>query len=186
MDVTASLPALFAEMFARFPGKNSEYWYLSDGGHFENTGVYPLLKRRVKTIVVADCGADPEYRFDDLENLVRKARIDYGIIITFDTPAQPMFIPLYDLKKGEAAAPLIKATISYPKQGPLPEMEGTLLIVKPHLLENMGLDTERYAKRHDDFPQQTTGDQFFDEEQWEAYHQLGLQAGKAITRNMLS
>jgi hypothetical protein len=40
-DVTASLPALFAEMFARFPGKNSEYWYLSDGGHFENTGVYP-------------------------------------------------------------------------------------------------------------------------------------------------
>ncbi|HDR2786604.1 TPA: patatin-like phospholipase family protein [Enterobacter asburiae] len=185
-DVTASLPALFAEMFARFPGKNSEYWYLSDGGHFENTGVYPLLKRRVKTIVVADCGADPEYRFDDLENLVRKARIDYGIIITFDTPAQPMFIPLYDLKKGEAAAPLIKATISYPKQGPLPEMQGTLLIVKPHLLENMGLDTERYAKRHDDFPQQTTGDQFFDEEQWEAYHQLGLQAGKAITRNMLS
>jgi hypothetical protein len=100
-DVTASLPALFAEMFARFPGKNSEYWYLSDGGHFENTGVYPLLKRRVKTIVVADCGADPEYRFDDLENLVRKARIDYGIIITFDTPAQPMFIPLYDLKKGK-------------------------------------------------------------------------------------
>jgi hypothetical protein len=48
---------------------------------------------------VADCGADPEYRFDDLENLVRKARIDYGIIITFDTPAQPMFIPLRPEKR---------------------------------------------------------------------------------------
>lgn len=185
-DVTSSLPALFAEMFARFPGKNSKYWYLSDGGHFENTGVYPLLKRRVKTIVVADCGADPEYKFEDLENLVRKARIDYGITITFDSPDQQMFIPLYELKKGEAAAPLIKAAITYPKQGTSPKMEGTLLIVKPHLLENMGLDTERYAKRHNDFPQQTTGDQFFDEEQWEAYHQLGLQTGKAITRDMLS
>jgi Patatin-like phospholipase. len=177
---------LFAEMFARFPGKNSKYWYLSDGGHFENTGVYPLLKRRVKTIVVADCGADPEFIFDDLENLVRKARIDYGISIVFNTSPGPEFSSVSSLKKGEIAPPLIKATINYPAQNSKPAMKGTLIVIKPHLLENMGLDTERYAKRHDDFPQQTTGDQFFDEEQWEAYHQLGLQAGKAITRDMLS
>lgn len=183
--ITASLPTLFAEMFARFPGKKSLFWYLSDGGHFENTGVYPLLKRRVKTIVVADCGADPEFRFDDLENLVRKARIDYAITIAFETTPNQNFTPLYHLKKGVTAAPLIKATILYPQQGDIPEMEGTLIVVKPHLLNDMGLDTERYATRHGDFPQQTTGDQFFDEEQWEAYHQLGLQAGKAITSAML-
>jgi len=180
------IPALFAEMFAQFPGKNSEYWYLSDGGHFENTGVYPLLKRRVKTIVVADCGADPEFIFDDLENLVRKARIDYAISIVFTPSPGPEFSAVTTLKKGDITPPLIKATIFYPAQDGKPAMKGTLLVVKPHLLEGMGLDTERYAKRHSDFPQQTTGDQFFDEEQWEAYHQLGLQAGKAITKDMLS
>jgi hypothetical protein len=92
-DKPSLIPALFAEMFARFPGKNSEYWYLSDGGHFENTGVYPLLKRRVKTIVVADCGADPEFIFDDLENLVRKARIDYGISsLLIHQPSRCLFL----------------------------------------------------------------------------------------------
>lgn len=181
----SSIPALFAEMFARFPGKNSQYWYLSDGGHFENTGVYPLLKRRVKTIVVADCGADPEFIFDDLENLVRKARIDYGISIVFDASPGTEFCSLSALKKGDVAPPLIKATLHYPEQDNLPAMTGTLIVVKPHLLEGMGLDTVSYANRHDDFPQQTTGDQFFDEEQWEAYHQLGLRAGQAITDNML-
>lgn len=174
------LPPLFAEMFARFPGKNTRYWYVSDGGHFENTGVYPLLKRRVKTIVVADCGADPEFIFDDLENLVRKARIDYGISILFSPAITGRRTSLKALKKGKKHLPLIEARIYYPKTQAQKAMLGKLIIVKPHLLHDMGLDTDRYAKRHHDFPQQTTGDQFFDEEQWEAYHQLGLLAGKAV------
>jgi hypothetical protein len=37
--------------------------FLSDGGHFENTGAYALLAERAKLVVLADCGADPEYRF---------------------------------------------------------------------------------------------------------------------------
>ena len=184
-EVTGSLPALFAEMLARFPGKKSQYWYLSDGGHFENTGVYPLLKRRVKTIVVADCGADPEFIFDDLENLVRKARIDYGISIFFSPTITGKRTSVAQLKEGGVCLPLIKARIYYPKTANHDAMLGKLIIVKPHLLEGMGLDTASYAERHPDFPQQTTGDQFFDEEQWEAYHQLGLQAGKAITAAML-
>jgi hypothetical protein len=51
---------------------------LSDGGHFENTGCYELLRRRVPIIVCCDCGADPDYAWTDLANLVRKARTDLG------------------------------------------------------------------------------------------------------------
>lgn len=171
---------LFAEMFARFPGLSNDYWYLSDGGHFENTAVYPLLKRRVDTIVVADCGADPDFIFDDLENLVRKAKIDMAIDITFPVVTDPRFTSLEALKKTKTGAPLILATLHYPAVGIQPEKTGDLIIVKPHLLEEMSLATVGYAQRHSDFPQQTTGDQFFDEAQWEAYHQLGLMAGKAI------
>ena len=54
------------------------HWYLSDGGHFENTGCYELVRRRVPFIVCSDAGQDPEYEFADLANLVRKARTDFG------------------------------------------------------------------------------------------------------------
>lgn len=54
--------------------------------HFDNTGIYALLKRRLPLMVLADCGADPRYVFDDVENLVRKARIDYNADIEFIDP----------------------------------------------------------------------------------------------------
>lgn len=171
---------LFFEMFARFPGLNNSYWYLSDGGHFENTAVYPLLKRRVDHIVVTDCGADPDYIFDDLENLVRKAKIDMAIDIKIVAGNNLKFATQTQIKSKTPCAPLLKATISYPASNGLPAKTGELIIVKPHLLKGLDLATACYADRHTDFPQQTTGDQFFDEEQWEAYHQLGLLAGKAI------
>ncbi|MFT3780944.1 MAG: patatin-like phospholipase family protein [Nibricoccus sp.] len=69
---------LVNEIFARFHGPARRYWYLSDGGHFENTACYELIRRRVPFIVCTDCGADPQYQFADLANLVRKARTDFG------------------------------------------------------------------------------------------------------------
>jgi hypothetical protein len=65
------------EFFARFHGPARRHWYLSDGGHFENTGCYELIRRRVPFIVCSDAGQDPRYEFADLANLVRKARIDF-------------------------------------------------------------------------------------------------------------
>jgi hypothetical protein len=181
-DSPFRLRYLFAEMFARFPGLSDNYWYLSDGGHFENTGVYALLKRRVDHIVVADCGADPNYIFDDLENLVRKAKIDMAIDIRLHNFSGGNYASPAQVKSGKVCAPIMKATLYYPEtsSGAGDGKTGELIIVKPHLLKGMSLATASYAARHPDFPQQTTGDQFFDEEQWEAYHQLGLEAGKAI------
>ncbi|WP_414664141.1 patatin-like phospholipase family protein [Horticoccus sp. 23ND18S-11] len=69
---------LMNEFFARFHGPARRHWYLSDGGHFENTGCYELIRRRVPFIVCSDAGQDPAYEFNDFANLVRKARIDFG------------------------------------------------------------------------------------------------------------
>jgi hypothetical protein len=74
---------LFDELLARFRGPNSRLWYLSDGGHFENTGVYELIRRRVPLIIVCDCGCDPDYGFEDLAQLTRMARVDFGAEIEF-------------------------------------------------------------------------------------------------------
>ena len=69
---------LMNEFFARFHGPARRHWYLSDGGHFENTGCYELIRRRVPFIVCSDAGQDPDYQFTDFANLVRKARTDFG------------------------------------------------------------------------------------------------------------
>ncbi len=69
---------LMNEFFARFHGPARRHWYLSDGGHFENTACYELIRRRVPFIICSDCGQDPSYLFADFANLVRKARTDFG------------------------------------------------------------------------------------------------------------
>ncbi len=69
---------LMNEFFARFHGPARRHWYLSDGGHFENTACYELIRRRVPLIICSDAGQDPHYQFADLANLVRKARTDFG------------------------------------------------------------------------------------------------------------
>src|SRR4029077_20544502 len=62
----------------------SPHVYLSDGGHFENLGLYEMVLRRCHFIVVSDAGEDPECSFADLGESVRKIRIDFGIPIDFD------------------------------------------------------------------------------------------------------
>jgi hypothetical protein len=52
----------------------SRYVNLSDGYHFENFGLYELVRRKCKYIVVCDVGADEGFRREDLGNAVRKCR----------------------------------------------------------------------------------------------------------------
>ncbi len=59
------------------------YVNLSDGGHFENLGLYELVRRQCRYIVAIDSGADEGFAFEDLGNAVRKIRVDFGTLITF-------------------------------------------------------------------------------------------------------
>lgn len=74
---------LLDEYTARYHGTARRYWNLSDGGHFENMGGYELIRRRLRTIVIVDAEADPDYTFGGLAELIRKARIDFGATIKF-------------------------------------------------------------------------------------------------------
>jgi hypothetical protein len=71
-----------AEMLGLTSDTN-KYVYLSDGGHFENLGLYEMVRRRCRFIVVVDAGCDPEFAFEDLGNAVRKIEIDLGVPIQF-------------------------------------------------------------------------------------------------------
>ncbi|NMG68124.1 hypothetical protein GPA19_24650, partial [Azoarcus indigens] len=175
--------ALMDEFTANFNPDKYRYWYLSDGGHFENTAAYELIRRKLKQIVVADCGADPDYSFDDLTNLVLKARIDFDAEIEFfgdadldtlwsNTPWRTAFFaPALGLPRSGAALAL--ARVGY-RDDPEP---GWLLLVKPRLLPDLPADLAHYADSAPSFPQQSTADQFYDEAQWESTRKLGRLIG---------
>lgn len=178
---------LLAELFGQLPGTEQAFQYLSDGGHCENTGVYPLLRERCKLIVLADCGADPQYRFDDLENLLRRARIDLDASIRFIRPdadlRQRGVGTLDDLASDKSNACIALAQIDYGARAG--NEKGVLLLVKPALMRDLPEDVHNYARDNGSFPQQSTADQFFAEDQWESYFSLGRHIGHYLTAEML-
>src|SRR5438876_1704164 len=99
------------------------YVYLSDGGHFENLGLYEMVRRRCHFIVLSDAGCDPDITFEDLGNAVRKVSIDLNVTIEFETlHIPPRKTP--PVTGGYVAT----AKIIYPEAGAKP---GHLLYIKP-------------------------------------------------------
>jgi hypothetical protein len=193
-DIFPVQSALLREFVGVFHGPHQRLWFLSDGGHFENTACYELLRRRVPIIIVCDDGADPEYEFEDLANLVRKARLDFGAEVRLLDPPAPLFGTADDLRpvrhrKGPSLGRrhVTAARVIYPDEGQLAGGAGSgrraqslLIVVKPTLTGDEPLDVLQYAASHPTFPQEATSDQFFDEAQWESYRKLGEHVGAQV------
>lgn len=180
--------ALLEEMTARFHGPTRDFWYLSDGGHFENTACYELLRRKVPLIVCCDCGADDTYSFEDLANMVRKARIDYGAEVTFMTREEaekfsPALGSLEDLQFPEGETKNARFAQRHGAVARVKYRDGAqslLVLIKPTLTGDLPIDILQYDSQEQAFPQETTLDQFFDEAQWESYRKLGRVIGEKI------
>jgi hypothetical protein len=161
------------------------YLSLSDGGHFENLGIYELVRRRCRLIVVVDAGADGNLRFEDLGNAIRKCATDLNIQIELD-------VSKVDLQKtGDfSGAHYATGKIRYSQTDKLQPgddpnekvVDGTLLYIKPSLLGSEPADVLNYRKSNKDFPHQSTGDQWFDETQFESYRALGYRIGMLAFR----
>ena len=187
---------LFAELTARFTGTAGRFWYLTDGGHFENMGGYELIRRRLENIVIVDAEADPDYTFEGLVGLVRKARIDFGANIEFcDDPAlQEIFrdpnklgIGTLDALRpdqgnhGHSLAHAAIARITYDDESGSASVTRWLLYIKASLVGSEPPDVLAYRHEHGEFPHETTADQFFDEAQWESYRALGQTIARGLS-----
>lgn len=155
------------------------YVYLSDGGHFENLGIYEMVLRRSHRIVVSDGGCDPEYVYEDLGNAVRKIRIDLGIPLDITHMG---IIPPESDKPGKYCA---IGTIDYRAVDGPDAVNGTFLYIKPVVYSDEGpRDVLNYAKTSTAFPHEPTSDQWFSESQFESYRRLGLFAIEQICSGM--
>lgn len=190
----------FSEMTARY-SLGDDRVYLSDGGHFENTGAYELLRRGVKVILVCDNGQDQNFEFEDMEDLVRKARIDLGLSLRvadadtvdakFGRESRSFFLNQFgDDWRTHAKDPatgcalLIEiyrsGTIHPSAKPPGLKPVGYVVWLKPKLFDGLPQDIRGYGARNGDFPQQSTSDQFFDEAQWESYRGVGYVLGHRL------
>jgi patatin-like phospholipase len=171
-----SVRPLLAETFGLTDADNP-YVYLSDGGHFENLGLYEMVLRRCHCIVVSDASCDTDRSFTDLGNAIRKIRIDLGV----DIDIEPKLLQLQAgsrLSREHYALGIIRYD-RVDREAP----PGLLIYLKPSLTGNEPADVTEYASCHDEFPHEPTADQFFDESQFESYRALGFHiADKVFSR----
>jgi hypothetical protein len=157
-----SVALLVRELVGRIDSRKPDV-YLSDGGHFENLGLYEMTRRRCTNIIVVDAGCDANLQFEDLGNALRKISIDQNVDIRFDDFGVEKLKELRMMKRAYAVG-----TIRYPEG-----WKGKLLYIKPGMVADLPLDVMAYASRHDLFPHEPTTDQWFSESQFESYRRLG-------------
>ncbi|RXT35276.1 patatin-like phospholipase family protein [Bradyrhizobium betae] len=162
--------------------ENSDGVYLTDGGHIENLGVYELLRRRCRVIIAVDAEADTPMNFASLMTLQRYARIDLGVRI--DLP----WMPIHERTRAVMACNADPATSRGRRDDkPIDHVHvaigtidygagdtGYLVYLKSSLTGDENDYIRDYGRRHAAFPHETTGDQFFSEEQFEVYRALGF------------
>ena len=193
--VVSHFGAAFYELSRSGFEEHREMIQLSDGGHFENLGVYELIRRRVKLIICCDGAADPDFEFVDLQVLTRRIAVDFGAQIKFDRdnrlenliPREPdpqkvinrdAWVDAYPAGVKFATRGHIRGTITYKDK-----TEGTFILLKTTMIRNLSLLVKGYKAANRDFPDQSTADQFFDEEQFEAYRELGYEIADRMVRD---
>ncbi len=148
-----------------------KYVNLSDGGHFENLGLYEMVLRRCHFIVVSDGGEDPDCAYADLGEAVRKIRIDFGVPIEFGTMTIYPRSAIDTLKSpGHNCA---VGRIRYSAVDGPDAPDGVIVYIKPACYGDEPRDIYEYFKTNPTFPHESTGDQFFSESQFESYRMLG-------------
>lgn len=181
-------PFLMLREFMSQTNDLASHCYLTDGAHFENMGLYSLVERGCRYMVISDCGADPQLQFHDLGEAIRRCRID------FDAEIDLKITPLLHKNGGDAQAHFAVGTIKYSRRHfeslhykDLSEeaRKGVIILFKPVLTGHEDADLIQYGREDaHGFPHQTTADQWYDEAQFESYRRLGQITAHALLEKL--
>ncbi len=161
--------------------EKSRYLELSDGGHFENLAMYELIRRRARVIFVCDGGQDAAASYSDFVSFLQRVGDDFGAKIDFIEGAGPELLVTkstsgaYPKGAEYAEKGYFVAKVNYGRRGMAwgGATEGLIIYMKTTMIEQLSMTAKGYKGANPDFPDQTTGDQFFDAEQFEAYREVG-------------
>lgn len=166
--------------------RDSAFIELADGGHFDNLGLYELVRRKLGLIVVVDGEADSTLAMPGFVSVLRRISDDFGARVEF-TPGHGVerfvgtdikdFFP----RTGKPAnSPFLVARIYY-KDGAAP---GLLIYVKLAGLKDLDFTTLGYWAANEVFPYESTANQFFSVAQFEAYRNVGYSAAREMVETL--
>lgn len=149
----------------------SSYMELSDGGHFDNLGIYELVRRQLSVVLVLDGEADPTMSMPALFSVAQRVNEDFGATIDLHDQLDaliPKTRPGFPNAAKYAEMPYFVAPITYSDNS-----KGILIYVKLAMAGNLSFVARGYKAQNPDFPHQPTANQFFVPEQVEAYREIG-------------
>jgi len=185
-------PVLTAGIFGFGHHRDAPFLELSDGGHFENLGLYELIRRRLDLILVVDAEQDGNMSLAALVSSTNRIKEDFGVSVGFLDSRGPEVLLGKDSDRYPSGArlaksPFVAAEIRYPALPEIPgkrpaqsTKRGLLIYIKSTMVAGLAFATDGYKAANPDFPHQTTADQFFDPDQFEAYRDLGKKSCAAM------
>jgi hypothetical protein len=140
------------------------YVHLSDGGQFDNLGIYQLVQRQCRFIIACDASEDPNLTFEDLAETIQKCRTDFGA--EFEIEVAPLRQTKMTLSNAHCQAGVVR----YADGG-----KGWFLYIRPSLTGDEPLDLLAYASAaaNANFPQAANSLTEFDDGEFESYRRLG-------------
>ena len=199
-------------------GRVPRFVELTDGANFENLGLYEMIRRRARVIIVCDAGDDRESSYSAFTTLIRRVREDFGAKIEMNmerdlAPREANVTTMVDTgpqdlvarkvenqypkdvefaKKGYFLAsitygknPLEPGTDGYRASAPddTPE-SGLIIYLKSALIPSVSITTKGYRGANSSFPYDSTANQFFSAEQFEAYRDMGQTIARQMVRDL--
>ncbi|MFC4003493.1 patatin-like phospholipase family protein [Prauserella oleivorans] len=185
------LPYLVREVFGLHP-HDERLLHVTDGGHYDNLGLVELFRRRCTRIYCVDVSNDTPPSASTLAQALTLARQELGVRVDLDEPwradpgtAEPQDTGTPELTARLASSPLITGTIVYPPEsGIAPEVRGRLVVARAQLWPELPYSLLSYAAHHPEFPNDSTGDQWFDDAKFSAYTELGRRTGAEARQAM--
>jgi hypothetical protein len=156
---------------------DGKWLYVTDGGHYENLGLVEALRRGPDHLVVIDAAGDGPGWFTTLGQAVSLARSELGVEIDIDpTGLRP------DPVTHRCAAPYAAGEFRYPGQdGGRPHQ---LLYLKLAVPDGAPWDVVSYQDAHPAFPTDSTLQQLYDDQEFEAYRALGYHCASQALRDI--
>jgi hypothetical protein len=143
--------------------------FVSDGGHWDNSGVVELLRRRCRTIFAVDASVD-EFRLGNMLRAIALARSELGV--EFDANGTLL----------ESRSPVEKIRFTYPDDT-AGSPANYLILLRTHISPEMPSDLVALGTSRGAFPCHSTANQFLSAHDVDAYIALGrwlLQRGLTI------
>ncbi|MEV0388864.1 hypothetical protein [Nonomuraea sp. NPDC050643] len=135
------------------------YLFVSDGGHWDNSGVVELLRRRCRTIFAVDASVD-EFRLGNVLRMIALARTELGV----EFEADGLLLEAHD--------PVVRIRFTYPDDTP-DSPAGYLILLRTHITQDMPSDLVALATDRTGFPRHSTLNQFLRARDVDAYVTLG-------------